>query len=89
MLLSAAAKPHCNLCKWRQHSFVLTKNAVRIYRIQKMVKTDKVKKVMDEWKHHKLHSGSKKGPIVTSQKQAVAIALSEKRKAQHKKKKKK
>lgn len=40
----------------------------------------KVKKVMDEWKSGKLHSRSKKGPIVTSQKQAIAIALSEARK---------
>lgn len=38
-------------------------------------------KVMDKWKHGKLHSGSKKGKKVTSQKQAVAIMLSEKRKA--------
>lgn len=37
----------------------------------------KVKKVMDEWKSGKLHSGSKKGPVVENQKQAVAIALSE------------
>lgn len=37
----------------------------------------KVKRVMDEWKGGTLHSGSKKGPIVKSQKQAVAIALSE------------
>lgn len=35
--------------------------------------------VMDKWKHGKLHSGSKKGPKVTNQKQAVAIMLSEKR----------
>ena len=35
---------------------------------------------MDEWKEGKLHSGSKKGPIVKNQKQAVAIALSEARK---------
>jgi hypothetical protein len=41
---------------------------------------EKVKKVMHEWKEGKLHSGSKKGPSVTSQKQAVAIALSEARK---------
>lgn len=37
----------------------------------------KVKKVMDEWKSGTLHSGSKSGPVVKSQKQAVAIALSE------------
>ena len=39
----------------------------------------KVKLVMDEWKKRKLHSGSKKGPIVTSQKQAIAIALNQAR----------
>jgi hypothetical protein len=39
----------------------------------------KVKLVMNEWKHGKLHSGSKKGPKVKSQKQAVAIALEEQR----------
>lgn len=37
-------------------------------------------KVMHEWKEGDLHSGSKKGPVVKSQKQAVAIMLSEKRK---------
>lgn len=36
-----------------------------------------VKTVFDEWKGGKLHSGSKHGPIVRSQKQATAIALSE------------
>jgi hypothetical protein len=41
----------------------------------------KVSKVMDEWKAGTLHSGSKKGPTVTNQKQAIAIALSEARKA--------
>lgn len=41
----------------------------------------KVSKVMREYKAGKLHSGSKKGPVVKSQKQAVAIALSEARKA--------
>ena len=40
----------------------------------------KVKKVMHEWKEGDLHSGSKKGPIVKNQKQAVAIAISEARK---------
>lgn len=39
----------------------------------------KVKKVMEEYKEGKLHSGSKKGPEVTSRKQAIAIALSEAR----------
>lgn len=37
----------------------------------------KVKKVMDEFKGGKLHSGSKKGPKVQGRRQALAIALSE------------
>jgi len=43
--------------------------------------TAKVGKVMGEFKQGTLHSGSKKGPEVTSRKQAVAIGLSEARKA--------
>lgn len=41
----------------------------------------KVEKVMHEMKEGKLHSGSKHGPIVKNPKQAIAIALSEARKA--------
>jgi Family of unknown function (DUF6496) len=41
----------------------------------------KVEKTMHEWGQGTLHSGSKKGPKVTNQKQAVAIALSQARKA--------
>jgi hypothetical protein len=41
----------------------------------------KIAKVMGEFKSGKLHSGSKEGPEVTNPKQAVAIALSEARKA--------
>ena len=41
----------------------------------------KVKKVMKEYKHGKLHSGSKEGPIVKNRKQAIAIGLSEARKS--------
>jgi hypothetical protein len=37
----------------------------------------KISKVMKEYGAGKLHSGSKKGPAVTSKKQAIAIALSE------------
>jgi hypothetical protein len=40
-----------------------------------------MKATMDEWKAGTLHSGSKHGPLVTSQKQAIAIGLSEARKA--------
>ena len=41
-------------------------------------------KVMGEFKRGTLHSGSKKGPIVKSRKQAIAIALSEFKKAKKK-----
>lgn len=53
-----------------------------------LVAANKVKKVMREWKEGTLHSG-KKGPVVTSQKQAVAIALSEAKKVKKKAKPKK
>lgn len=45
------------------------------------VKGKKIAKVMREYKEGKLHSGSKKGPKVKNPKQAMAIALSEARKA--------
>ncbi len=34
-------------------------------------------RVLHEYKYHDLHSGSKKGPIVQSKNQALAIAYSE------------
>lgn len=43
----------------------------------KKVNKGKVEKVMKEYGEGKLHSGSKKGPVVKSKKQAVAIAMSE------------
>jgi len=52
-------------------------------------KNTKIEKVMGEYKEGKLHSGSKSGPVVTSKKQAVAIALSEQRAKDAGKKKKK
>lgn len=47
----------------------------------KKVKKNKVAKVMREFKEDKLHSGSKKGPLVSNPKQAIAIGLSEARKS--------
>lgn len=41
----------------------------------------KMQKVFHEWGKGQLHSGSKSGPVVKNQKQAVAIALSQGRKA--------
>lgn len=37
--------------------------------------------VMHKFKHGQLHSGSKSGAVVKNRKQAIAIMLSEKRKA--------
>ncbi len=39
-------------------------------------------KVIHKWKSGQLHRGGSSGPVVKSQKQAIAIMLSEKRKAQ-------
>ena len=47
-------------------------------------KKNKVSKVMKEFSKGELHSGSKKGPIVNSRKQAEAIALSEAKKVRKK-----
>jgi hypothetical protein len=51
-------------------------------------KQAKAKTIMREWKAGDLHSGSKKGPVVKSQRQAVAIMLSETGRSRAKRKKK-
>ena len=51
---------------------------------KKVKKKGKVEKTMHEFKKGTLHSGSKKGPKVKSRKQAIAIALSQARKAKKK-----
>lgn len=53
----------------------------------KKKKRGKMQKVLHEFKEGTLHSGSKKGPKVTSRKQAIAIGLSEAREAVKKKRK--
>ena len=58
----------------------------------KKSKKARVKSEMHKFKEGKLHSGSKKGPIVSNPKQAIAISLSEaglsKKRSQSKKSKK-
>jgi hypothetical protein len=49
----------------------------------------KIAKVMKEFAQDKLHSGSKKGPLVTDKSQALAIGYSEAKEAKKKMKKKK
>jgi hypothetical protein len=49
--------------------------------VAKKIAKAKMEKVMDEFKSGVLHSGSKKGPKVENPKQAIAIGLSEARKA--------
>lgn len=48
----------------------------------------KIKSVMKEFREEKLHSGSKKGALVTNPKQALAIGYSEAREMNKKSKKK-
>ena len=58
-------------------------DALRAARHKKPVKgKDKVEATMKEFKEGKLHSGSKKGPKVTNPKQAIAIGLSQQRRAE-------
>lgn len=62
---------------------------LRRLKMKKTKADKKVSKVMKEFKSGTLHTGSKKGPVVKSKKQAIAIALSEAGKAKKKPKKKK
>ena len=55
----------------------------------KKAKKARVEEEMHKFKEGKLHSGSKKGPLVSNPKQAIAIALSESGQSKKKKSKKK
>jgi Family of unknown function (DUF6496) len=77
--------PKTGVAKLHKGEAVLNKAQAKRYRAGGLAlggpkKKAKIKKTMDEWKSGTLHSGSKKGPKVTNQKQAVAIALSQARK---------
>ena len=55
----------------------------------KKAKKKRVKEEMHKFKEGKLHSGSKKGPVVDNPKQALAISLAESGQSKKKKSKKK
>ena len=55
----------------------------------KKAKKARMKTEMKKFKEGKLHSGSKKGPVVTNPKQAIAISLSESGQSKKNKKAKK
>jgi hypothetical protein len=76
---------------WRQHKISHTQfdlsvwiGVLKIYAGDTMPrlksKPRKLEKVLKEFKNKKLHSGFKKGPLVKSKKQAIAIAYSESKK---------
>jgi hypothetical protein len=56
----------------------------REYPMKEPRKQKKIKKVMKEFEEGKLHSGSKKGPVVKDKAQALAIGYSEAKKSKKK-----
>lgn len=53
----------------------------------KSAKQARMKTEMDKWKRGDLHSGSKTGPVVENQKQAIAIGLHESGQSKYSKRK--
>ena len=49
--------------------------------VSKQRRREKVKQTLHEFKRGALHSGSKQGPLVRNRSQAIAIALSQARRA--------
>lgn len=50
-------------------------------RMSPSIERQKMEKTMHEFSEKKLHSGSKHGPLVRNRKQAIAIGISEGKKA--------
>lgn len=73
----ARGMPMSGLPDTRRGSVTVEETEEQGYRRGGSVKSRKIGKVMREYKEGKLHSGSKKGPMVKNPKQAMAIALSE------------
>lgn len=83
-LQKADAKVHKAKHKLHEKEEKLSEKEERLHKAAEKAERkpkSKVAKVMEEFSEGKLHSGSKKGPKVTSRKQAIAIGLSEARKA--------
>ncbi len=63
---------------WSIETYTIDDKPISLRRFAKKGSGEgKVEKVMHEFKHGELHSGSKQGPKVSSRKQAVAIAMNE------------
>jgi hypothetical protein len=58
----------------------------KVEKVAKRTGKDKIVKSIKEFAEGRLHSGSKKGPLVKSKAQALAIGYAEKRKASKKNK---